>query len=668
MAMRCWGAAPVPERVVGESPAPDVDNDGETKENPEGETVPDSKAPDQIPLFDDDVGAGPAPSPKPWRGTPADSWSPESPPPASVMEHASLDLLQRNLEFLRAMELHAGNLAIPEVRQFRERHQDLIEYLVRHRVDGDHGSLGEAVAAVAELADLRLRILEQLDPEPLRKVMAAEPRIRIRDVEIEDALGMAELQLAEARGEVVEMEMPALPQPFDFPGLVGFHMVESLIQARMEGLQAEQEGRPLPPREGLGTLLRDLPVEWLDATWQALEPGPDRPRLRKERERTIAAHLDSHETLREVVAERLSEEGRRLLAFILDRGGKAPAAAVARVFGSDEDDGWFWNEEPPTSVLGQVRLHGLAFVGAAQTGHATRTVLVPRELRQGLEHALALAGTEMEAGEHDQEGTAPDLRPELVEALNAAFPLGIVEAGSPEPRIDAVEEDIHQELAGLKGTELLYRRTLEGKETWDPPKGFHLGEPGGDMGEGEGDEWKQEEEWEGEDDVGGYDPDRSYAIFFLSPPGEGFQFEIQGDFIDEGGQIYPTKGLGRMGWAAAVSELAPFALLRITSLDSEERIGLSRPDIQSRYVDADGMPLREDQLFLEMLGPEETALMDDLRRKMVRILEPLGITILSEEELEQPVPWLVADETILVAPGEEASLTVEDALFFQHFG
>lgn len=630
--------------------------------------MPDSKVPDQIPLFDDDVGIGPSPSPKPWRAVPADAWSEEEPPTATSLEEASLDLLGRNLAFLKAMELHGGRETAADLLQFRERHEALVHLLVRGRIDGDEGSARAAMGAVEELADLRLRILEQLDPEPLRKVMAAEPRIRVRDVEIEDALGMAELQLAEARGEVVEMEMPALPQPFDFPGLLGFDMVESLIQARMEGMKAEQERRPLPPREGLGTLLRKLPVEWLDATWQALEPGPDRPRLRKERECIIAGHLDSHETLREVVAERLSEEERRLLAFILERGGKAPAAAVARIFGSDEDDGWFWNEEPPTSVLGQVRLHGLAFVGAAQTGPATRTVLVPHELRQGLEHALALAGTEIEAGKLGEEWTAPDLRAELGEALNAAFPHGVVEACWPEPRMEAVEEDIHKELAGLKGAGLLYRRTLEGKEQWDPPEGFDLGEPGEDLGKGEEDEWRRGEEWEGEDDVGGYDPDRSYAIFFLSPPGEGFQFEIQGDFIEEDGQIYPTKGLGRMGWAAAVSGLAPFALLRITSLDSEERIGLSGPDIQSRYVDADGMPLREDQVFLEMLGPEEMALMEDLRRKIVRILESLGITILSQEELAQPVPWLVADETILVAPGEEASLTVEDALFFQHFG
>lgn len=630
--------------------------------------MPDSKVPDQIPLFDDDAGTGPVPSPQPWRPTRADTWSAEESPPAAAMEQASLDLLRRNLEFLRAMALHAGKVAAAELRRFRKRHEELVGHLVRWRINGDEGSAGAAVAAVSELADLRLRALEQLDPACLRKVMAAEPRVRVRDLEIERALSAAEFEIAEARGELVAIEIPALPSSFGSSELLGPDMVENLVRVRMHGMKAEQEGRPLPPREGLSTLLRDLPVEWLDATWKALGLGSDRPRHRKERGRIIARHLIAEGTLPEVVGECLSEQERRLLAFLLERGGKAPAAAVTRVFGNDDDDGWFWSEEPPTSVLGRVRIHGLVFVGATRTAHATRTVLVPRELRQGLEHALALAGADIREEGHRGEGhrkdmTAPHLRPELVEALNAAFPAGIVEAVWHGFDLEAVEDGLRSKLAGLEGASLLYRRTLEGDETWDPPEGFDLEDPA----KGDEDEWRREE-WGGEDELGGYDPGRSYALFFLSPRGEGLQFEIQGDFMDEAGHVHPTKGVGRVGWVVAVSGLAPFALLRVTSLDAEERFGLSSPDIQSRYVDAAGMPMGEDEAFLDMLGPEGTALLDDLRRGIARALESLGITTLPEEELRQPVSWLVADETTLVGPEEETPLTVEDALFFHHFG
>jgi hypothetical protein len=37
-----------------------------------------------------------------------------------------------------------------------------------------------------------------------------------------------------------------------------------------------------------------------------------------------------------VVIEGLSTQGRQLLCFLLERGGKAPAADVIRRFGSDE--------------------------------------------------------------------------------------------------------------------------------------------------------------------------------------------------------------------------------------------------------------------------------------------------------------------------------------------
>jgi len=624
--------------------------------------VSSSKVPDQIPLFDDDALPEPDPSPKPWRATPADRWSEEELPPVSVMEEACLDLLRRNLEFLRAMDLHAGKASTQEIRHFRERHEELIGLLVRWLVDDDEECAQEARAAVRELRDLRLRALERLEPTRLRKVMAAEPRVRIRDLEIQSALRMAEFELAEARGEVVEIEIPALPDSLDSAGIVGPHMVEDLVAAEIHRMKAEQERRPLPPRGGLTTLLRDLPVEWLDAVWESLELGSDRPRRRKERERNIARHLTADGILTEVVGEGLSQGERRLLAFLLERGGKAPARAVAHRFGGDDDDGWFWNEEPPTSVLGRLRVRGLAFVGASPAAHATRTVLVPRELRKGLKHALALAGTKAPEEECGNSTPGLHLRPELLEALNTAFPDGVVEPVVDGFDVEVVEDDVRRKLAGLEGASLLYRRTLEGAETWDLPEGFDFG------AWEEGEEWERGEDREAGDEGEGYNPARSYAVFFLSLRGEGLQFEIEGDFLDDGGHRHPTKGVGRIGWAVAVSGVGPFALLRVTSLDSEEYFGPSSPDIESRYADTAGRRIAEEEVFRDMLGSEERGLLEDLRGKITRGLESLGIPCLSEEELQQPVPWLEAAEVVLVGPEEEAPLTVEDALFFQHFG
>lgn len=626
-----------------------------------------SKRAQQIPLFEDGVVPEADPTPRPWRATPADAWSEEELPPLPVMEQASPDLLCRNLEFLRAMDLHAGEVAADEVRQFRERHEELVGLLVRWRIDDDEECAREAATVVKELTDLRLRALERLEPARLRKVMVAEPRVRSREHEALHALSMAEFELAEERGDLVEIEIPAAPYSFDSAGLLGPDMVEDLLQAQLDGMKAEQERRPLPAREGLGTLLRDLPVEWLDAIWQTLELGSARPRHRKERERTIARHLTAEGTLAEVVGERLSGRERELLAFLLERGGKAPANAVARRFGSDDGDGWFWDEEPPASVLGGVRIHGLAFVGADRDARAARTVLVPRELREGLEHVLAGTGTdvpetEVPEGEYPEDTAAPDLRRELVDALSMAFPDGVVEPLLDTFDMEVIEGEVRKELDGLEGAGLHYWRTLAGEESWHLPKGFDWEDPR------EGEEWEGEEDREDGDEMEGWEPETSYALFFLSPRGEGFQFEIDGEFMDEEGGLYPTKGVGRIGWAVAVSGIVPYALLRITSIDTEDYFGPSRPDLQSRYTDTAGRPMGEDEVFRDMLGAEERGLLDELRLEIVRILESSGIPCLSEEELGTPLPWLEAAESVLVRRKEEARLTVEDALFFQHFG
>ena len=255
--------------------------------------------------------------------------------------------------------------------------------------------------------------------------MAAETRVRIPDYDLEGALRMAELELAEERGELVTIEIRDPRSSSAPPGFIGPGMIDGMVGPLLEGMRAERERRALPARGRLSTLLRDLPVQWLDATWDALDLGSERPRDRKERERRIAESLVEGDTLLRVVAEKLSGEERGLLAYVLERGGRASAVVVTRRFGSDREDGWFWNEQPPTSVLGRVRLHGLVFVGAPAHGRRTRTVLVPRELRERLNEVLAATGETAEAGEAPDHVPAPALRPDLIEALDAAFSDGL---------------------------------------------------------------------------------------------------------------------------------------------------------------------------------------------------------------------------------------------------
>ena len=52
-------------------------------------------------------------------------------------------------------------------------------------------------------------------------------------------------------------------------------------------------------------------------------------------------------------------------------------------------DGWFWEEEPPTSTLGRLRVHGLVFVGdRSEKGRNHRTVVIPEDLRETISACL----------------------------------------------------------------------------------------------------------------------------------------------------------------------------------------------------------------------------------------------------------------------------------------
>lgn len=552
------------------------------------------------------------------------------------------------MEFLKALERAGASVDSPQVQRFQQLHIELARNCVQSwdaESPGDDVGLADAIRlvpdTVTELAGLRRSILEELEPGPRRTALAAESRVRIPDWEVERVIAMAGFQRAEERGEVTEIELLVPGEPAPLPSLGS---VDIAARGLMETWRAGQERRPLPARGRLMTLLSGIPAVWLDATWEALGLGSDRPAHRKERERRIARHLTETATLRDVVENRLSPEERRLLAFLLDRGGRMPAGHVARRFGHDRGDGWFWDEEPPTSLLGRLRLHGLAFVGAdADAVRSTRIVLVPAELREPLSRLVHAH----EDGVAEPARSDADLQPDVVDALEHAFPEGTVELVGDESWLTERLDDLRDTLSRLPGAQLLYERRPEDESSYDLS-----------------DDWDPADEW----NVGAWDEEeRSYALFFVCPQGNDFRFEFEGDLMDEEGRRRSTTGVGKIGYAVAISTLTPLALLRVTSMDSEEdeygETLVSSPDIQPRYFDADGQPQRSDAFLLDGLSDTAIETLRNLRDGIVGVLDTFRIAPLPDEEARKPVPWLEAAEDVLGAgPGEP--VTVEDALFF----
>lgn len=618
---------------------------------------------DELPLFRDAPASEREASVPSWRPTPADGWS-RTPPSLRAVESQSLDLLRRGLEFLTAVERVPDAVDDARIGQFRERHRELAEHLVSWPdVDaGDDEAVSAArlvAAAVDELAELRREILQDMDSELRGRTLGRERRAGSAHRETQRIRKLAEFLLSEAAGETVELRLsssfrPMSPMP-DRPsaslrsaGLLGPADVDAMVHDYVERMRAEQERRPLPARGRLATLLASIPAAWLDAIWAALDLDAERPRHRKERERRIAGHLTEDRTVvRGIVHNTLSAEERSLVAYLVESDGRAPAEAVTRRFGPDRGDGWFWDENPPTSTLGRVRLHGLAFVGVdASSGRRMRTVLLPRELRERLREALAGAG-EPGAVVAPPRRVGPEPRPDVEVALEDAFPDGEVVPVWLEGSwmIDAWGT-LKAELSQLPGASLLHEHSPHEAVGWSVDLGFDDDETAS---------WR---------DLNWGEPERSYGLFFLGPEGEGFRFEIESEFLDEEGRLYPTSGVGHVGWAVAVSAVAPFALLRVRSLDTEEGVP-SLPDIETRFFDEAGRPQPEEAFHRETLTEREGEVLDALRERIVAVLKGRGIATLTEEEVTMPIPWLRASEEVFATPGPEGSLTVEDGLFFR---
>jgi hypothetical protein len=147
---------------------------------------------------------------------------------------------------------------------------------------------------------------------------------------------------------------------------------------------------------------------------------------------------------------------RDALKVLLDADGVMLARVMETRFGDSVDDGFDWNREPPTSVLGRLRMCGLCFVGRASLGpnprSRPRVVVIPRELREPIARALAvpmpgiedptvgedvIEGVMDDDDQTDEESEAEDLRFERAQPELAAFAAGVgehlTEAVGPGP-------------------------------------------------------------------------------------------------------------------------------------------------------------------------------------------------------------------------------------------
>ena len=185
----------------------------------------------------------------------------------------------------------------------------------------------------------------------------------------------------------------------------------------------------------------------------------------------------------------------------------------------------------------------------------------------------------------------------------------------------------------------------------------------------------EEPEWddsEDDEDLKYVEPSRSYHLFFVTPYGESFTFATEtqdydvnefedyedGDLPEEA-DTATIPGTGTVGWVVAVSLVAPFVILKLGDTVAYEDGSATGPALEN--IVEDGEALDPNEEFRNVLGREAFDTMQTLRNEIAQILERFELTVLPEEELRKPVPWLSASEEIAVGK----TIRVLDAFFFE---
>ncbi|BCX03018.1 MAG: hypothetical protein KatS3mg053_0956 [Candidatus Roseilinea sp.] len=176
-------------------------------------------------------------------------------------------------------------------------------------------------------------------------------------------------------------------------------LTDELAHYLGERWRIEEENKVIRVNLSLTAALKKIPAKWLDAACQANRlalPG-DLPKSRRAKVAALVASLTSKDELRRCVTE-LPPRARAALRCVIDNGGWMRLADLTRDFGSMDGDGWFWDEEPPTSCLGELRRRALLFIGRTSRTkdgkpgkRMFKVAVVPKDIRDLLRSILSEA-------------------------------------------------------------------------------------------------------------------------------------------------------------------------------------------------------------------------------------------------------------------------------------
>jgi hypothetical protein len=143
------------------------------------------------------------------------------------------------------------------------------------------------------------------------------------------------------------------------------------------------------------------------------------------------------------------------------------------------------------------------------------------------------------------------------------------------------------------------------------------------------------------------------------------RFHFETDILepDENGVEQRFQGEGRIGCVVGISLIDPFAVVNLDEMEVFENGSRSEPDIVPHIFDLDGRKLDAEAHLREMVDDEGLAILRKLHNDVVAILSDYNIAVISEEDLDKPVPWLRPGQDVSLG-GTGEPITVREAFFF----
>jgi hypothetical protein len=168
-------------------------------------------------------------------------------------------------------------------------------------------------------------------------------------------------------------------------GLITPGMVDSLMERYDKDMIKKAESIVISPKSTLSSVLNKYPAQWVDGICKALGIAVQGEKRKKVK--MIVGKYQSNEI--HDILEKLPPRCKEALKLVLEKGGWVKYSQLTSRF--DDEITYGWDEDPPKSTIGIIRLHALLLVGRMGiSGRMYKIAVVPLELRAVIEKYILM--------------------------------------------------------------------------------------------------------------------------------------------------------------------------------------------------------------------------------------------------------------------------------------